>query len=208
MASRISLTQLENGLDSIRLMAKASGSKSISGLKEVLVWGWHAVGILATVRLGSRKDLFDPWVQQYFEEGEPDIDPARDIHWDLRAGLSYLEILDLLSAEDLPLLKPDFYQGWQDRISRSRVLRGKARSILGRSITGAERDDLLFLLAASYRLTRLPAHVSVEVEKARAMTGRLCDLLDMFVPDDTGEWRLIRAAIASTRKKLRAKTSK
>ena len=202
MPAQVTLTPLENALDSIRLMGKGARSRSVSGTKEVLTWGWHAVGVLASVRLRARKDMFDPWVQQYFEEGDPDVNIGRDVHWDVRTGLSCLEILDLMSDPDLPLLKPDFYQGWQDRNSRSRVLRGQVKYILGSSLKAEQREALLFLLAAYYRLVRLPTHVTIVTADVDEKMGYLCDLLDMFVPEDSGEWGLIRDAVAKTREHL------
>jgi len=87
-----------------------------------------------------------------------------------------------LSAPDLPSLKPEFYQGWQDRTSRCQGLRRQVGRLVGGEGIGAEqRDRLLLLLAAYHRLIRLPAGVSLETSPIWGAFPALLDLMEMLV---------------------------
>lgn len=180
----------DNILDSLRRVAheleKGPAGSALS-LKGFLGWGWHAAALLAYIRLRPGKELFDAWMQDYLQEGTPIIDVERDARWEERQRLSLLELLDIISEESLPSLKPEFYQGWQDRMSRCRWVRGQAQRLIGGSINAKWRDDLLLLLAAYHRLIRLPAAVEIDFDglyqKAPALLN-LCEMLiDRSSPD-------------------------
>lgn len=175
------VTPVRNALDSLGRVAEDLTRRDALGLKGALAWGWHAVGLLAYLRLQPGREAFDVWVQDYLHEGEPTLNVERDARWEERERLSLLEVLDLLSAPDLPSLKPEFYQGWQDRTSRCQSLRRQVSQIVGRSIGEDQRDRLLLLLAAYHRLIRLPAGVSLEVAPVREAFPALLDLAEMLV---------------------------
>ena len=177
------VTPLQNAADSLRRVARdlEAGSEDILNLKGALAWGWHAVGLLVYLRLQPKRDVFDAWVQDYLHEGEPMLDVERDARWEERERLSFLEILDLLSQVDLPILKPEFYQGWQDRTSRCRGLRRQVNALVGDGIQAEQRGRLLLLLAAYHRLIRLPVGISVEAEPVRDAFPALLDLVEMLL---------------------------
>ena len=91
-----------------------------------------------------------------------------------------LELLDLLSDEELPILKPEFYQGWQDRASRCRGLRRKIEQIIAGSIGAEQRQRLLILLAAHQRLVNVPAAVSLDTISLRRELPGLLDLVELL----------------------------
>lgn len=174
------VTSHANALDSLRRTAAgaaAVGRGDPLSLKEVLQWGWHAAALLAYMGLRPARDQLDPWLWDYLEAGEAALDTERDARWEERQRLSLLELLDILSDEDLPLLEPRFYQGWQERGERCRTLRRQTRSALGAAIGGEEREGLLQLLAAYHRLLRLPAAVALDTAALTAALPRLFDLL-------------------------------
>ena len=74
--------------------------------------------MLAYLKMSPGRESFDAWIRDYLQEGTPDLDIERDSRWEERERLSFLELIDLMSDEGLPSLKPEFYQGWQDRTSR------------------------------------------------------------------------------------------
>ena len=94
------------------------------------------------MRLQPQRKEFDAWIWDYLDEGEPALDVVRDSHWEERQRLSLLELLDILSEVDLLLLKPEFYQGWQDRTERCKTLRRQAAAITGFAIGAEQRDSL------------------------------------------------------------------
>jgi hypothetical protein len=170
-----------NALDSLeRTAAGAAALRSGDplSLKEVLTWGWHAVALLAYEALRPERDRFDAWLWDYLDAGESRFDPERDARWDERQRLSLLELLDILSAEELPLLEPRFYQGWQERTERCRTLRRQAAQAVGGAIGERDRQGLLLLLAAYHRLLRLPAAVDLDATAVSAELEHLFDLLE------------------------------
>ena len=181
------ITSHDNALDSLRRTARTAEALSSGDpleLKGVLGWGWHAVALLATMVLRPARDQFDAWLWDYLAAGETALEPNRDARWEERQRLSLLELLDVLSDEDAPILKPEFYQGWQDRRVRCRTLRRQVAGVVGGSIGGsadqAARDELLFLLAAYHRLLRMPTTVELDATEAIRALPRLGDLLEML----------------------------
>lgn len=184
LAPTTRVSPIENALDSLSRVARdleALRAGDALALKGVLAWGWHAVAVLAYARLLPKRDTFDRWVQDYFHAGEPALHVERDARWEERNHISPLELLDLLSAPDLPSLKPEFYHGWQDRASRCQELRRKVAAAIGGSIGPGEREPLLLLLAAYNRLLRLPAETALDTEAIWRALPSLLGLLELLV---------------------------
>ncbi|MCP4655400.1 MAG: hypothetical protein GY856_08275 [bacterium] len=207
MSERSVISTRANALDSLRRFSAeiAAGPPATPiSLKGLLWWGWHAVAVLAHLRLGAARAEFDTWLWKYLpEEGSSAIDVGRDALWEERERLSLLEIVDLLSAEDLPILKPEFYQGWQDRRTRCRTLRRQAAEVLGKTIGDEERQALLLLLAAYHRLLRLPAAVELETGPLVDALPELCNLLEMLVDRSDVEGDALVGAIEECRTAVR-----
>jgi len=185
------ISTVDNALDSLRRMADDLGRHDDPlAVKGALCWGWHAAALLAYHRLLPAREQFDHWFWAYLEGGEPALDTDRDARWEERQRLSLLQLLDVLSEKDLPILEPQFYQGWQDRTTRCQTLRQRVAEVIGTSIDGATRDRLVVLLAAYHRLLRLPAPVELEVGPLRAELPALLDLVEALVDrshDHAGE---------------------
>lgn len=178
------ITSAQNALDSLNKVAECL-TRPIAGdpvaLKEPIAWGWHAIGLLAYLRLRPARQSFDSWIQDYFHGGSPELNIDRDARWEERERLSFLELLDLLSDEDLPSLKPEFYQGWQDRTTRCVWLRQQVKKVIGRSLSGRQREQLLLLLAVYHRLMRLPAGVVLDADEIMTAFPALLDLIEMLI---------------------------
>jgi hypothetical protein len=110
------ISTVDNALDSLkRIPGEIGEGAGPLALKGPLQWGWHAAVLLTHHRLRPARDTFDQWFWTYLEGGETSLETGRDAHWDERQRLSLLELVDMLSEAELPILKPEFYQGWQDR---------------------------------------------------------------------------------------------
>ncbi len=194
-----------NGLDSVQRLARelAGGGNDPLALKGVLGWGWHAVSVLAHTRLGPARDSFDHWFWDYLEGTEPQLDSWRDALWQARS-LSHIELLDILSEENLAILKPTFYQGWQDRTARCHTLRERATAAIGGSIGAAQREDLMLLLAAHNRLLRVQAAVEMNSAPLVKALPALFDLLELLGSQPESESEPMMAAIATCRQELQA----
>ncbi len=206
MQSTIRITPVENAQESLNRLSQELQQlhqNDFSALKGTLNWGWHAIGYLAYIRLQPARDRLDPWIQDYLHEGEPAVDVKRDARWEERDQLSLLEILDLLSETELPSLKPEFYQGWQDRISRCRGLRQKVTEIIGSSINEQQRDHLLLLLAVYHRLVRLPAEVSLDTNAIQNSLPALFDLAEMLIDSSSSHGDALLKSLAHCREVLK-----
>lgn len=184
MPSNNLVTSADNALDSLERLAAAleqGSSDNPMALKAVLNWGWHVVALSSYMRLQPHRDRFDAWIWDYLEEGSPALELERDAHWEERQRLSLLEILDVFSAVDLPLLKPEFYQGWTDRTVRCQTLRRQIGEIIGGGIAAEQRQALLSLLAAYHRLLRFPAAVEIDAESLRREIPHLLDLIEVLI---------------------------
>lgn len=178
------LTSSASAIDSLERLSLELEKGAIDSplsLKAVLAWGWHAVALLAYMRMQPRRDEFDAWLWDYLDEGSPELDLERDAHWEERQRLSLLEILDIFSAVDLPLLKPEFYQGWTDRTVRCQTLRRQIVEIVGSGLDAEQRRGLLILLAAYHRLVRFPAAVEIELSSIVTELHRLFDFLEVLI---------------------------
>jgi len=199
------LTPAQNALDSLNrvaeFLARPIGSDPI-GLKEPIAWGWHCIGLLAYLRLRPERQSFDSWIQDYFQEGSPELNIDRDARWEERERLSFLELLDLLSDEDLPSLKPEFYQGWQDRATRCAWLRQQVKKVIGRSLSNDQREKLLLLLAVYHRLVRLPAGVILKADEIMNALPAMLDLMEMLIDKNSLMAELLSEAISKCRQSL------
>lgn len=178
------VTAADNALDSLTRLAVELEKGEIDkpfALKGVLAWGWHAVALLTYMRMQPHRDRFDAWIWDYLDEGSTELDFERDAHWQERQRLSLLEILDIFSEVEMPLLKPEFYQGWTDRTVRCQTLRRQIGEIIGGGIGSDEREGLLILLAAYHRLLRFPAAVVIDVDQVKAELPDLFEFLQQLV---------------------------
>ncbi len=176
------ISTIENALDSLeRIPAELGRGTGPLDLKGVLYWGWHAVALLTHHRLRPARETFDHWFWDFLDAGEPAFDVERDARWEEKRRLSLIEMLDILSSEELPILKPEFFQGWQDRTTRCRTLRKGVTSVIGSSVGRAQRDRLMVLLAAYHRLLRLPSGVVSEAQILREALPALFDLIEALI---------------------------
>lgn len=184
-------TSVDSALDSLERLAAELDKGPIENplaLKGILAWGWHAVALLSYMRMQPHRDRFDAWIWDYLDEGSPELDFERDAHWEERQRLSLLEILDIFSEVEMPLLKPEFYQGWADRTVRCQTLRRQIAEIIGGGINTEQREGLLILLAAYHRLLRFPAAVEVDVDRVTREMPQLLDFVESLI-DSSGSRR-------------------
>lgn len=199
------VTPSKNVLDSLaRIQEDLHRGADLVALKGALAWGWHALGLMAYLRLQPRREEFDAWLQDYLHEGAAALDVERDARWEERERLSSLELIDLLSEEELSILKPEFYQGWQDRTSRCKGLRRRVTELVGGALGESQRDRLMVLLAGYHRLVRLPARVEADPDALMAAFPALLDALDLLVDEEADDAGAIQSAVGECRKALPA----
>lgn len=202
MNSKTNISPNENALDSLKRLAENLQNENQDSsffIKEILVWGWHTVSMLTYSRLLPERNSFDPWMQDYLQVGKPDFDVEEDAYWDDRRQLRLLEILDILSELELPILKQEFYQGWQDKTVRCHELRAHIEKIIGNSINFDHRKRLLFLLAVHNRLFHLPSEVSIDVKRVFEVFPNLLDLIENLLDSNSSESEEMKKILATCR---------
>lgn len=196
------VTSAQSAVDSLQRLATELEQGPVQealALKGPLTWGWHAVAQLAYMRMQPRREQIDGWLWDYLDEGSPGLELERDAHWQERQRLSLLELLDLFSEVDLPLLEPEFYQGWTDRTVRCQTLRRQIAQIVGSGLKLEQRDGLLVLLAAYHRLLRFPAEVTIDVVQIREELPHLLDMLQVLVDPSGPSGAELRELIGRSR---------
>lgn len=145
-------------------------------LCQCLDLGLRAAEILVFQRLLPVRDRFPATIGMQLEVPAAAVDVVRDAAAEARA-LQFTEILDLLSADDLPCVSPRLHRGWEDRSSACGRSRRTAREATGVALTAAERDQLLLLAACRNRIFRHPPPLQLEPRRVLAAFPALARLM-------------------------------
>ncbi len=127
----------------------------------------RAFHLLTLGRLYQVKDQFPATNQSLMSVPEPAIDPPLDALAHPADFLAQIDLLDLLSAEDLPCVAPGLHRGWQDRTRSCQHARRITAGAVGFSIDAEEREELLGALALANRVHCIPPPVTLEAETVR-----------------------------------------
>ena len=197
------ISTVDNALDSLkRIPGELAAAEGTLAVKSPLIWGWHAAALLAHHRLRPARDVFDQWFWVYLEGGESALEVDRDSRWEERQRLSLFELIDVLSDVELPILKPEFYHGWQDRTTRCQTLRRRVADVIGTSLGEEQRNDLLILLAGYHRLLRLPAPVDLDESVLWGAMPVLFDLIEMLINPEHDHSAALLEAVGAARRAL------
>ena len=93
-------------------------------------------------------------------------------------GVTFTEILDLLSKDDLPCVGPRLHRGWEDRRFACRRSRGVAQEAVGVTLEHEDREQLLLLSACRNRIFRDPPPVRIRTGAVLAGLEPLTRLVD------------------------------
>jgi len=142
--------------------ARGRAETDLVALIEALDLGIRSAEVLAIQWLQPVKDRFPATIALQLATPAPDVDPHRDgIH--VPKVLQFIDIVDLVSADDLECVSPGMHRGWEDRAFACRRSRGVAREVIGVSLDKADQDQLLLLAAYRNRLFRCPPPVTIRV---------------------------------------------
>jgi len=141
----------------------------------------RAVEIQLVERLLPVASQFPATIQEHLSQPESSSVGIRDAFVDPSAPIGLMDLLEMLSADNLAPIAPRLYRGWQDRVQARRDARRISTEAVGFSLTAEERDALLMAVALRNRLMRSFPPLDVEqsqvVEAIAAVTG-LHDRLD------------------------------
>jgi len=141
--------------------ARTRAEESLADLCAAIDLGIRAVEIRAVGKLQRARENFPATIGAQLATPDPVVDPARDAT-ETPKVLSFVDLLDLLSDEELACVSLRLHTGWEDRRFSCRRSRSVAREQTGLSLTGERREHLLQLAAYHNRIFRLPPPVRLK----------------------------------------------
>lgn len=159
------------------LEAHANASHDLVSLCESLDLGLRAAEILAITRLQPIKERFPATIGIQLDTPEPQVDTHRDAI-SVPNTLQFIDILDLLSAEETDCVSPGLHRGWEDRRFSCRRSRATAQQAIGVTLEAPDRDRLLLLAAYRNRIFRHPPPVRVNTGDIRNAFASLTRLVE------------------------------
>ena len=159
---------------SAALAARISAPTDLVDLCSAIDLGLRAIEILVVYRLQKTKDQFPATIAAQLDTPHPEVDTQRDAI-NVPSTLTFTDILDLLSAEELECVSPGMHRGWEDRRFSCKRSRVTARETLGLTLESAERTNLLLLSAYRNRVMRYPPPIRIEPYK-------IIEAFDSLVP--------------------------
>lgn len=153
-----------------------------------LALAMRALQLLCLYRLQPVRESFPATNRALMPVPEPVIEPARDALALPADFLGAIEIVDLLSEQDLDCVAPQLHRGWQDRRRSCAQARELAAEAFGFSITGDERQALLGALAICNRVFCIPPPVALLPAVVSAAFGPVLGLIERIggTMGDTG----------------------
>jgi hypothetical protein len=146
-------------------------------LSEALELGIRSAQLYLGLRLLPVANQLPATIQSLLEPPPLEVDPLRDALY-LPRSLSFVDGLDMLSAEGLECVAPGLHHGWEDRrfsCSRSRRV---AREATGITLDGPTRTALLWLAAYRNRIFQLPPPLRVDSARIVAALPKLTTLVE------------------------------
>ena len=157
--------------------AWARAEESLADLCAAIDLGIRAVEIRAVGKLQRARENFPATIGAQLATPDPAVDPKRDAT-ETPNVLSFVDLLDLLSDEELACVSLRLHTGWEDRRFSCRRSRAAAREQTGLALTGEEREQLLRLAAYHNRIFRLPPPVRINPAEVITAYPALIDLYD------------------------------
>lgn len=139
---------------------EARKAGDLVSLCESLDLGTHAAEILVIHLLQPVKDQFPATIGLQLEMPDPEVESHRD-GINVAHTLSFTDVIDLLSEEELECVSPGLHRGWEDRRFSCRRSRAAAQQAIGSALDAREQESLLLLAAYRNRLFRAPPPVRV-----------------------------------------------
>jgi len=151
--------------------------ESVACLSEAVDLGVRVVDILTVRCLEPMRDEFPATIARLLEPLPPAVDPYRDFLHPPKA-LQFIDVLDMLSAEDLTCISPHLHHGWEDREASCHRSRARTRKATGFSVDAQQRDALMLIGAYQNRIFTLPPPVQVVPEDVLEAYAALVELVE------------------------------
>ena len=167
--------------------SEMAASNDPSDLAEALIVTIRVAHLLGHVHLQKGEQAMPSSVQSLMELPPPEIDTERDAFAVPDDYLSFVDILDLMSEENMDCVAPHLHRGWQDKKESCRNARRAARATIGFSIGFRFRDELLAAAAIYNRISLVPATVALESAAVRGAFESVLRFVEALVPVENKE---------------------
>ena len=159
--------------------ARARAETDLVALIEALDLGIRAAEVLAIQLLQPAKERLPATIAAQLATPAAEVEPHRDaIH--VPKVIQFIDVVDLLSEEELECVSPGMHRGWEDRAFACRRSRRVARETVGVTLTAPDQAHLLLLAAYRNRLFRCPPPVrlvTADIQSALPVLDRLVEQL-------------------------------
>ena len=159
------------------LHAFDEGQRDPLQLLVAVEFGVRAAEIEATEILHARSQEFAATIGFRLEQPAPHLYVYRDAVMEPH-GVTFTEILDLLSKDELPCVGPRLHRGWEDRRFSCARARKTAQAANGVAIDGLWREKLLRIAAYRNRLFRSTPPVHIIPDELLAAYPALVQLVE------------------------------
>ncbi len=173
-------------LGSIDLTGAQTGGNPLA-LAQAIDAGVRTIGLLAYEKLVIFKEEFPDNIQVLMALPDREIELARDAFISADDFISYIDLLDLISVEELPCIAPHLHRGWQDKTQSCREVRCIAVRAIGHTLDQSRRDRLLRAAAIQQRVFAVPAPVLLSTTETQQTLAALFDLLKRLIPPTDSE---------------------
>lgn len=140
--------------------ARKTAGEDIVSLCESLDLGVHAAEILAVLLLQPVKEDFPATIGLLLNMPAPDVNAYEDA-LNVPNVLQFIDVIDLLSGEQLECVSPGMHRGWEDRRFSCQRSRTSAQEAIGITLSAEDQAQLLVLAAYRNRLFRCPPPVRI-----------------------------------------------
>ncbi len=123
-------------------------------------------------------------VQSMMELPEPSLDAGRDAFVEPLDYIDFVDILDVISDENLDCVAPHLHRGWQDKKESCRNARRATKGSVGFSIGFRFRESLLQAAAIYNRVFLVPAPVELEINEVKTALSSVLELIENLAPKD------------------------
>ncbi len=144
--------------------------------------GMRAAALAVAARVAPRLAEYPRTIQEHFAGSPAELVSTQDALVDPAAGLTFLDVIELLSDAALSCIAPRLYRGWQDRVQARRDARRITTEATGVVLDAGQRDALLAALALRNRVYALMPPLEVDstlLDEADRAVGELLHRLGL-----------------------------
>ncbi len=154
---------------------------------------FRAAFLLAFERLRAVREEYPATQQTLMADPDPAIVGVRDALTDVSDFISGRDLIDLLSATELPCIAPRLHRGWQDRTRSCQEARRVSLGAIGFALDAEERERLLDGLGICQRVLRVPPPFDLLGSEGQAVFGPLLGWIARLAPE--GERETVRGLV-------------